>query len=387
MPQDFKSPFLEVRSSEWIAANDLAFAIFDKFPVSKGHVLVISKRLIATWFDASDAEQASMMSLVGEVRRFLDQRLQPKPDGYNVGFNSGIAAGQTVPHVHIHVIPRYHGDVTDPTGGIRHVIPAKANYLRWSLAARESASAAISIGHPGNPLWDQISIRLPGAREVDILASFVQLSGLDIIQQAIFAALREGAIVRVLVGDYLYISDPAAVRRLHGWMQVAREEFGPSRFETRLVEIQNLPSQPESFHPKAWRILDESGDMLVIGSSNLSRPALKTGVEWNVVFSAAEDSLERSLASAFMNLWELATNLTSEVCERYASAARKAREVRVEPEAQDVNEPMPDPRPWQENALERLGQIRLGGHRRALVAVADWASVAGGVRCSRPAKH
>ena len=97
MPQDFKSPFLEVRSSEWIAANDLAFAIFDKFPVSKGHVLVISKRLIATWFDASDAEQASMMSLVGEVRRFLDQRLQPKPDGYNVGFNSGIAAGQTVP--------------------------------------------------------------------------------------------------------------------------------------------------------------------------------------------------------------------------------------------------------------------------------------------------
>jgi diadenosine tetraphosphate (Ap4A) HIT family hydrolase len=130
MPQDFKSPFLEVHNSEWIAANDLAFAIYDKFPVSKGHALVISKRLIATWFDASDAEQAGMMSLVGEVRRFLDDRLHPKPDGYNVGFNSGIAAGQTVPHLHVHVIPRYHGDVTDPTGGIRHVIPAKANYLR-----------------------------------------------------------------------------------------------------------------------------------------------------------------------------------------------------------------------------------------------------------------
>jgi len=370
MPQDFKSPFLEVHSSEWIAANDLAFAIYDKFPVSKGHALVISKRLIATWFDASDAEQAGMMSLVGEVRRFLDERLHPKPDGYNVGFNSGIAAGQTVPHVHIHVIPRYHGDVTDPTGGIRHVIPAKANYLRRSPAATKPSRVAISTGHPGNPLWDEISIRLPGAREVDILASFVQLSGLDIIQEAIFAALRDGAVVRVLVGDYLYISDPTALRRLHGWTQVAREEFGPSRFEARLVEMQSLPCQPESFHPKAWRILDESGGMLVIGSSNLSRPALKTGVEWNVVFCAAEDSLERSLALAFMNLWGLATILTSEVCERYATAARKAREVRVEPEAEDISDPMPDPRPWQEKALERLRQIRLEGYGRALVAVA-----------------
>ena len=225
-------------------------------------------------------------------------------------------------------------------------------------------------GYPGNPLWGQISICLPGAREVDIVASFVQLSGLDIIQEAIFAALREGAQVRVLVGDYLYISDPAALRRLHGWMQVAQEEFGPSRFEARLVEMQNLPYQPESFHPKAWRILDESGGMLVIGSSNLSRPALETGVEWNVVFRAAEDSLERIVASAFMSLWGLATPLTSEVSERYATATKKAREVRVEPEAQDVSEPMPEPRPWQEKALERLGQIRLEGYHRALVAVA-----------------
>jgi superfamily II DNA or RNA helicase/diadenosine tetraphosphate (Ap4A) HIT family hydrolase/HKD family nuclease len=370
MPQDFESPFLKIHSSDWIAANDLAFAIYDKFPISDGHALVISKRLIATWFDASDAEQAAMMSLVGEVRRSLDERLDPRPDGYNIGFNSGIAAGQTVPHVHIHVIPRYHGDVTDPTGGIRQVIPGKANYLRRLPAATKHSRVAISTGHPGDPLWGQICTRLAGAREVDILASFVQLSGLDIIQEAMFAALREGAVVRVLVGDYLHISDPAAVRRLHGWMQVAQEEFGPSRFEARLVEMQSLPDRPESFHPKAWRILDESGGTLVIGSSNLSRSALKTGVEWNVVFCAAEDSLERSLASAFMNLWGLATNLTSEVTERYATAASKAREVRVEPEAQDVSEPMPDPRPWQEKALERLGEIRLEGYRRALVAVA-----------------
>src|SRR5690242_17658278 len=181
MPRDFESPFLEVDSSEWIVSNDLAFAIYDKFPVSKGHALVITKRLVATWFAASGAEQAATMSLVGDVQRFLDQHLQPKPDGYNVGFNSGIAAGQTIPHVHIHVIPRYQGDVTDPTGGVRHVIPGKANYLRRLPAATKPSRVAISTGYPGNPLWSQISTRLPGAREVDILASFVQLSGLDII--------------------------------------------------------------------------------------------------------------------------------------------------------------------------------------------------------------
>ena len=68
-------------------------------------------------------------SLVGEVKALLDERLDQKPDGYNVGFNAGAAAGQTVPHVHVHVIPRYAGDMGDPRGGVRHVIPGKGNYL------------------------------------------------------------------------------------------------------------------------------------------------------------------------------------------------------------------------------------------------------------------
>jgi superfamily II DNA or RNA helicase len=134
--------------------------------------------------------------------------------------------------------------------------------------------------------------------------------------------------------------------------------------------MQSLPNDPESFHPKAWRILGDSGGMVVVESSNLSRPALKTGLEWNLVYCfAAEDSLERSLKSAFTDLWGLATTLTSEVVEDYAIAAKKAREVRVEPEAQDVSE-MPRPRRWQEKALDRLKQLRSEGCRRALVAVA-----------------
>ena len=129
----------------------------------------------------------TMMSLVKEVKCVLDERLRPRPDGYNVGFNSGVAAGQTIPHVHIHVIPRYTGDVPDPTGGVRHVIPSKANYLRRKPDLTEPTRLTLSTGQPCNPVWGWISARLRGAREVDILASFVQLSGLDVIQEAVFA--------------------------------------------------------------------------------------------------------------------------------------------------------------------------------------------------------
>ena len=123
------SPFVEVPEAEWVCANGLCFAIFDSYPVSPGHVLVITRRVVPTFFECAAAEQQALMALVGEVKDLLDERLDPKPDAYNVGFNAGAAAGQTVPHFHIHIIPRRSGDVADPRGGVRHVIPAKGNYL------------------------------------------------------------------------------------------------------------------------------------------------------------------------------------------------------------------------------------------------------------------
>jgi diadenosine tetraphosphate (Ap4A) HIT family hydrolase len=121
------SPFLERAESDWIASNALAFAIEDRYPVSPGHALVVPRRLIATWFEASRDERQAIFDLVDEVKRQLDAGAPP-PDGYNIGINSGAAAGQTVMHLHVHVIPRYRGDVPDPTGGVRHVIPGKGNY-------------------------------------------------------------------------------------------------------------------------------------------------------------------------------------------------------------------------------------------------------------------
>jgi diadenosine tetraphosphate (Ap4A) HIT family hydrolase len=105
----------------------LAFAIFDGYPVSEGHALVIPRREVATWFDATEDEQRALMSLVDEVKNILDRRFSP--DGYNIGINAGEAAGQTVMHLHVHVIPRYRGDMPDPRGGVRHVIPWKGNYF------------------------------------------------------------------------------------------------------------------------------------------------------------------------------------------------------------------------------------------------------------------
>jgi len=122
------SPFLERPRADWVASNSLAFAIRDAYPVSRGHTLVVPFRLIATWFDASKEEKAAIIELMDSVRAQLDAEFHP--DGYNVGVNVGEAAGQTVMHLHVHVIPRYRGDVADPRGGVRHVIPGKGNYLR-----------------------------------------------------------------------------------------------------------------------------------------------------------------------------------------------------------------------------------------------------------------
>jgi diadenosine tetraphosphate (Ap4A) HIT family hydrolase len=121
-----KSPFLDRPESDRIASNELAFAIHDGYPVSPGHALVVPRRVITTWFEASREERQAIFDVVDEVKRLLDAR-NPAPDGYNIGINCGEAAGQTVMHLHVHVIPRYRGDVPDPTGGVRHVIPGKGS--------------------------------------------------------------------------------------------------------------------------------------------------------------------------------------------------------------------------------------------------------------------
>ncbi|MFY9116478.1 MAG: HIT family protein [Bacteroidales bacterium] len=103
-----------------------AIAFLDKFPVSPGHALVVPRRHVADYFSLAEAEQQALWHLVNTCRQILAQRY--RPDGFNVGINVGPAAGQTIFHVHIHLIPRYTGDVPNPKGGVRHVMPGKGYY-------------------------------------------------------------------------------------------------------------------------------------------------------------------------------------------------------------------------------------------------------------------
>jgi diadenosine tetraphosphate (Ap4A) HIT family hydrolase len=102
--------------------------VWDGFPLSPGHALLVPRRHVGTWFDASPEEQRELLEAIATARGAILERHQP--DGFNIGMNLGEAAGQTVPHLHLHVIPRYRGDVEDPRGGVRWVLPQKAAYWR-----------------------------------------------------------------------------------------------------------------------------------------------------------------------------------------------------------------------------------------------------------------
>jgi diadenosine tetraphosphate (Ap4A) HIT family hydrolase len=106
--------------------SPLVLGIWDGFPVSPGHALLIPRRHFATWFEATELERQELTSAIDAAREAILRC--DRPDGFNVGMNLGEAAGQTVPHLHLHVIPRYSGDVDDPRGGIRRVLPLQAAY-------------------------------------------------------------------------------------------------------------------------------------------------------------------------------------------------------------------------------------------------------------------
>ena len=119
-------PFCTLPSERIVEENQLASWIYDGFPVSKGHSLIIPKRHLGSFFDISLEERLAMLELLDKAKAAIDKDL--KPDGFNIGINNGPAAGQTVPHLHLHLIPRYAGDVEDARGGVRWVIPDKADY-------------------------------------------------------------------------------------------------------------------------------------------------------------------------------------------------------------------------------------------------------------------
>lgn len=121
-------PFCSPARERIACESEHAFAIRDGFPLSKGHTLVIPRRHIPSFFDLTGEECREIRELLILSRAMLDAEYSP--DGWNIGINDGTAAGQTVNHLHVHLIPRYRGDRDDPRGGIRWILPEKADY--WS---------------------------------------------------------------------------------------------------------------------------------------------------------------------------------------------------------------------------------------------------------------
>ena len=348
---DGDSPFLAIPSSEWLAANQSAFVIADRFPVSPGHALVVPRRLIGTWWEATDQERADILALVDEVKRQLDAELQP--EGYNVGFNAGAAAGQTIEHLHIHVIPRYGGDMPDPRGGVRHVIPGKGNYLQ-----PQPGPYALVDGQE-RLLRDDLlrCLRDPRFDRVDLLVSFVMKSGLEVVHGGLLDALDRGAKVRVLTTDYLTVTDADALARL---LDLA--ELHPDVIATRVFH-----DPATSFHPKAYLFSSADGVVAAtfVGSNNLSASGIGGGIEWAIGTDQAAP-----LLTAFERLWsdprsqQLTHELLADYRLRWQPAVHTAG-VMVEPPAKP-----PAPRPVQREALTALEQTRLEGFRRGLVVMA-----------------
>jgi superfamily II DNA or RNA helicase/diadenosine tetraphosphate (Ap4A) HIT family hydrolase len=349
------SVFSLIPPTEYVASNKLAYAIRDQYPVSPGHTLIIPKREISTWWDASESERQAILQLVNVVRANL--MTENQPDGFNVGFNAGEAAGQTIDHLHIHVIPRYNNDMSDPRGGVRHVIPEKGNYLAPNAIAPKLTTPK------DRRLFNELVKCLADESldRVDLLISFVMKSGVDVLKDRILQALDRGAHIRLLTTDYLETTDVSALGffldRLH-----SNEHAG--NLEVKIF------SSPKSFHPKAYLFYTASNKLgtSFVGSSNLSRSGLQEGVEWNLKTDHIDE-----LINEFEMLWNdrHSTVLTEEWLAAYEQR-KKAKELLSSPSAEVGEVPEQPIAPWgvQREALAALEATRIAGHAAGLVVMA-----------------
>lgn len=361
-------PFCNPDSARVFHADDpVAFCMWDAFPVSPGHALVVTRRHVATWFEASQVEQVSVLEGVMRAREAI-QRTHA-PDGFNIGVNVGPAAGQTVPHLHVHVIPRYRGDVPDPRGGVRWVIPGKANYLAIEREVREAPPPAYGssthaprvFGWSEQPLADALLHDLSTARQVDIAVAFVVASGLKRVEPVLQEVLDRGGRIRFLTGDYLNFTEPNALLRLLDLAPLTPERRGS--IECRVFETDGAVG----FHPKAYLL---PGRVAYVGSSNLSDRGLRQGVEWNLrveepaALAALNDEFERLFFHA------RTTALTPEWVKGYAARRRPPSLTEPFDEVPEPPEAPPQPHAVQLAALAALAQTRAAGNHAGLVVLA-----------------
>lgn len=363
-------PFCQPDAGRVFYESDLVLGLWDAFPVTPGHALLVPRRHIASWFEASREERAALTEAIDVARDAIVRA--HRPDGFNVGINLGEAAGQTVFHLHVHVIPRYHGDVDDPRGGVRHVVPGRGNYLRGlagPTGAPPRGGSPLVTGGDADPLLRHLARELANASAVDIAVAFVLPAGVACLAPHLEDLLRRGGRLRLVTGDYRDVTDPDALLRLldlRGDASLRVFECGPTDDERALGR---------AFHPKAYLLhAPDATGVAFVGSSNLSQSALTTAVEWNYrVVSSRDTDGWSALETAFDELWARPSVrlLTRDWIDAYRArrsttpaSQRPATEVAPEPLAPVV------PHSVQEEALAALETTRRDGYSAGLVVLA-----------------
>lgn len=344
--------------------------IWDAFPVSPGHALLVPKRHVRSWFEASMEERLALIRAIDVARFAIEGSF--RADGYNLGINSGEAAGQTIFHLHIHVIPRVLGDVPDPRGGVRHVISHKGNYLVPSISAEATEvvySQGLFTGGQEDPLLPHLVRHLADSKSADMAVAFTMRSGLELLQPHLQDLLDRGGSLRILTGDYLGTTDPDALLRLLD----LNGNIASRVYEADRNDAKQLASN--SFHPKAYIFRHrDSSCAAFIGSSNLSEMALVSGVEWNYrALDSKDPSGLREAFDAFDRLFNdpRTVELTPEWIEAYRNRRLVLKAAPVQLEVLDEPAPViPTPHKIQTEALELLQKTRAEGHIAGLVVLA-----------------
>ena len=358
-------PFCSLSDADCLLVRPKVRAFYDRFPVSQGHVLIATRRHVVGWFEATLEEQHALIEAANEVRTLIEK--QYAPTGWNLGVNVGQSGGQTIPHVHLHLIPRTDGDVRDPRGGVRHVIPGKGNYLSAGADLPLTPHSAPLVqgsgqvpGGDNDPLLPHLLSHLSTAVEVDIAVAFSMASGVKLVEEHLRDVISRGGRVRLLTGDYLWVTEPEALLRLL--------DLGPN------LELRVFESGGVSFHLKSYLCVDANGNgAAFIGSSNLSRSALEHGIEWNwrIVTSRDAEGFE-SVRRAFARLYADPRSRAVDANWIAAYSSRRGGERRAADTVAPFEAPMAAaiPHEVQEEALAALMQTREAGNEAGLVVLA-----------------
>jgi superfamily II DNA or RNA helicase/diadenosine tetraphosphate (Ap4A) HIT family hydrolase len=360
MPADVSGskscPFCSIDPSRIVFANDLVIAIWDGFPVSSGHLLIIPQRHTPAWSNLTSAEKAAVWLAVDKAQALVSERF--RPDGFNVGFNENVAAGQSVFHFHLHVIPRYAGDVSDPRGGVRHVIPEKANYLAVDEDLSELTIRQKLVKGGTDPLLPHLRLHLDGSIACDIAVAFLLDSGARLIVGHLRDLLERGGTARILVGDYLDITEPAALRRLN-------DLSGD-------VTVRVFQSRDRGFHLKTYIFETDVEGIAFVGSSNISASALTDSIEWNYKVVSGDERLGFSeITEGFEGLFNSYSAVAAnEAWIRSYEARRVSPDWRGAGVTEEAPTPLAVPHTIQQNALKALEATRQEGFSAGLVVLA-----------------